>query len=137
MPILILVGAVAAVPIGFALRSFSGRLGWGLMIGGVILAIVAPSFFFESVFVNDKGFDIHSGIFGMTANQKVEFGNLKSISVGTEMTTGRGAREIEVLHFDMRSGPSGKLSLNNDVKIEGAKEILPRAMRAGVPVIPR
>ena len=137
VPIVILGGAVAAVPIGFLLRNLSSRLGWGLMIGGVICAVIAPSFFFESVFVSDKGFDVHSGIFGMTANQKVEFGSLKSITVGTEMTTGRGARRIEVLYFDAQSGPPSKLSLNNDVKIEARKEILPRAVKAGVPVMTR
>ena len=107
-----------------------------LIIGGPLVAVVlAPNLLLERTHVDDKGLEVHSGFMGTTAQQKISFDDVKSIRVGTEETGGRHSREIEVLHFDMNSGPAVKLPLNNDVKIEAGQEIVRRAHSRGITLV--
>ena len=51
------------------------------MIVGPLAAIAfAPSLLLERVVVNDQGFEVHSGIWGMTASQELKFDSIKSIT---------------------------------------------------------
>ncbi len=136
LPIGILVAGILFVPMGWVAKEHSARFGWGLIIAGPILALVfGPSMLLERVLVRDNGFDVHSGIWGMTAKQTVDFDSVKSCRIVEEDTGGRRSRRIEVLLFDRDSGPAARLPLNNDVKIEARKEILLRASQLGIPVM--
>jgi hypothetical protein len=135
LPIGILLGCLVFVPIGWFVRTQSDRIGWGLLIVGVLGLLIAPMLFFERTHVNDQGVDVHSGIYGMTANLNVNFDSVNSIRVAQEETGGRRSRQIEVLYFDMKGGESARFPLNNDVKIEAGKEIVARAAKRGIPVV--
>ncbi len=136
LPLGVLVAGVAFVPIGIALRKHSARFGWALMILGPIAAVgFAPSLLMEGVVVDDRGFDVRSGLWGMSANQTVEFEAVASLRIAQEETGGRHSRTIDVLYFQLKSGGSARLPLNNDVKIEAAKEIVARAQQTGIPLI--
>jgi hypothetical protein len=72
LPLCTLLGGSGAVPLGLALRRFKARplerLGWVLLLGGPVAAIgFAPGLFLERVSISDKGFDVRSGIWGLTA----------------------------------------------------------------------
>jgi len=136
LPISILVAGVVFVPIGLAVRQIKAALGWILMIAGPIVALAfAPSLVLERVVVNDQGFAVHSGIWGMTANLEVAFDSVKSCRIAQEQTTGkRSSRLIDVLFFHRGAAPPARFPLNNDVKIEAGKEIVARLSRQRIPV---
>lgn len=135
LPFGILVAGVAFVPIGLRLQDVSERWAWALVIAGPIAALgFAPSLFLERTVVSEKGFSVHSGIWGMTANEDVDFASIASIRVAQEDTGGRHSREIEVLYFEKKTGGTVRLPLNNDVKIEAGKEIVVRAALLGLPL---
>jgi hypothetical protein len=135
LPVTIFLAGLAVIPVGAVLRRHTARLGWGLLIGGPVAAIVfAPMLAFESVTVNDRGFAVRSGFFGRTAAQDVSFIGMRQIQIMEEMTTGRGARMIDVLVCQPESGEAIRLPLNNDVKIEGGAAIIVRARVKGIPV---
>lgn len=135
-PIAILVAGILVIPIGIVVRRISTRIGWLLIVAGPIAALAfAPSLLLERAFVDDQGFEVHSGIWGMTATEKVAFNAVKSFRITQEETGGRRSRLIEVLYFEMKSGPAVRFPLNNDVKIEAGKEIVTRASRLGIPAM--
>ncbi len=130
LPCVTVLGGFICIPIGFFWRKSDKRLGWGLMIIMPLAAILlAPTFFSERVWVDDNGFESHSGIFGMTAGAAVKFDSVKAIRLVEEDTGGRRSRRIDVLYFDMKAGEAVRFPLNNDVKIEASKEILARAKK--------
>lgn len=136
LPIGIFIGGVLCVPIGLVLRSSSARFGWGLTILGPLAALIfAPSLMMERTTVDEQGFHVRSGFFGATATQDVAFDSVASMRV-TQETTGsrRSRRQIEVLYFSMKSGPEVRLPLNNDVKIEAAKDIVTRLRQRAIPM---
>jgi hypothetical protein len=136
LPIGVFLGGLVAVPGGFGLKGWSERLGWGLIILGPLAALVlAPSLFFERVFVDKKGFEVHSGIWGMTSTEKVVFDSVQSIRLTQEMSgSRRSRREIEVLYFDLKTGSATRFPLNNDIKIEAAKQIVETVAGLGIPL---
>jgi hypothetical protein len=118
-----------------ALWKKSGRLALALVVVGPGAALaLAPSLFFESVYVDGRGCKVASGIWGMTANLDIEFDQMKSIRIAHEETGGRHSRLIEVLYFEMRSGQVARFPLNNELKTEAGKEIVARAARRGITV---
>jgi hypothetical protein len=136
VPIAILAAGIVCIPIGIAMRKNQALIAWGLMILGPIAALLfGPSMLLERINVTDRGFDVHSGILGMTANQDIAFDGVAMIRIGQEETGGSNSRLIDVLYFDMKNGGSGRFPLNNDVKIEAGKEIVARAMMRGIAVV--
>ncbi|HEX4149549.1 MAG TPA: hypothetical protein VHY20_11195 [Pirellulales bacterium] len=136
LPASIFAVGLICIPLGFFARKSSARRGWGLMIAGPVAAMaIAPSIAFESVFVDDRGFSAHSGIWGMTANLDLAFDGVRTVRIDREETGGRRSRQIEVLYFDKQRGQPEKFPLNNDIKIEAGKEIITRVQQRGIPVI--
>jgi hypothetical protein len=136
LPALIVLGGLACVPLGLAVRMRSGRFGWALLIMGPLIGLaIGPSLFLERVHVDARGFEVRSGIWGMTSNANVAFDALRSCRIAQEETGGRRSRQIEVLYFDVNTGPTVRLALNNDVKIEAAKEIVFHVAARGVPMV--
>jgi hypothetical protein len=137
VPAITLLIGFACIPIGLLFIRSDRRLAWGSMIIGPLAAIVmAPTFGLERVWVDDQGFTSNSGIFGMTSVSSVKFDTVNSMRITQEETGGRRSRLIEVLYFDTKGGESIRFPLNNDVKIESAKEIIVRAQKRGV-TLPR
>lgn len=130
LPVVTILGGLICVPIGFFWRKSDKRLGWGLMtIVPLAACLMAPNFFFKRVWVDDQGFEYHSGVF-VTTTESVKFDSVKAIRVAEEETGGRRSRQIEVLYFDMKAGGEAvRFPLDNDIKIEAAKEILARAKK--------
>lgn len=136
LPLGIALAGLAAIPIGFLWRRKSARLGWVLMTFGPAGAIMfAPSLFLERTVVDATSVTVRSGIWGRTAGLDVDLQALQSIRIETEMTGGKGNRRIEVLVFVGKNFTSFRLPLNNDVKIEGAKEIVARAKQLRIPLL--
>ena len=136
VPVVILLAGFACVPFGLMFLRSSARLGWGLMIVCPLAALMfAPSMFFEQVSVTDSGYKVRSGIWGMTANQEVNFGDASNLRIVEEMSTGRRRRAYNVFYFDMKTGGEpARLPLNNDVKVAAGPYIMRRAKAAGVNV---
>ncbi|MCY2992166.1 MAG: hypothetical protein NTY19_30435, partial [Planctomycetota bacterium] len=85
-----------------------------MIIGGAGAALaVAPSLFLERVVVHDRGVDIRGGIWGMTANQQVDFDAVTSLRVAQEKTGGRAAQWVEVLYFERKAAPVVRVTLCN------------------------
>ena len=136
LPLGLFMAGLVFIPIGLALTKQSARFGWGLMIAGPIAALAfAPSLFLEQVTVTDKVIDVRSGIWGMTANQTIDFDSVKTLRIAQEATGGRNSRLIEVLYFDMKNGSNAKFALNNDVKIEAGKHIVRTMLTRDIPVV--
>jgi hypothetical protein len=113
----ILLSGLAAIPAGWFLREKSNRLGWGLIIAGPIAVIfIAPSLFQERATVDDSGFTLRSGIWGMTVYD-VKFAELQQIRITSEETRGRRGAKRTSYYFlcDHRVGPTVKVPLNNEV----------------------
>ncbi len=135
LPGSLFLGSIGVVPIGLSLRQTQARWGYALLIGSPIVALVlGPSLLLEQVLVRDSGFEVHSGFWGMTANEQVKFESVVSCRLAQEKTTGKRPRMIEVLYFDLKDGAPVRLPLNNDVKIEAAKEIVVRIAKLGIPM---
>jgi hypothetical protein len=131
-----LAAGLLAAPLGLVVRSFSTRLSWGLFVlSPVAVLMIAPSAYNEGVTIHADGFEVHSGIWGLTASQAVKFDNVTAVRLTEESTGGRRSRQIEVLYFDLKEGGSARLPLNNDVKIEAAKEILPLVDERQIPLV--
>ncbi|HEY1784917.1 MAG TPA: hypothetical protein VGG30_05180, partial [Pirellulales bacterium] len=98
LPVCVLLGGIVAAPAGWYLREYSGRLGWALLIGGPIAAIFfAPSLFRDRAIIDDAGFSLRTGIWGLTAVHEVKFDDIKVVRVTAEEVTGRrGRKETKV-----------------------------------------
>src|SRR5687767_698684 len=74
LPLGILLAGMLCVPIGLAVRKRWRQIGWGLMIGGPIVAVLfATLLFTERVLVHERGFEFNTSIFGVTARSRVAF----------------------------------------------------------------
>jgi hypothetical protein len=138
IPVGIFVAGLACVPIALAVKKQSGRFSWRWGLIGPIAALAfAPSMYLEHVFVHDGGFEMRSGIWGMTAKEDVAFDAVRSCRLTHEETGGRRSRTIEVLYFDLENGTQVRVPMNNDVKIESGKEIVTRVAKRGIPITTR
>ncbi|MFO0819360.1 MAG: hypothetical protein U1A77_15545 [Pirellulales bacterium] len=71
-----LAAGILAAPLGLVVRSFSSRLSWGLFVlGPVAILMIAPTAYREGVTIHADGFEVYSGIWGLTASQAVKFDN--------------------------------------------------------------
>ena len=135
LPVGIFVAGAISWRIGLIVRKYFARYGWIMIIGGAGAALVfAPSLLLECVVVDDRGVDSRGGIWGLTANQRVDFDEVTSLRVAQENTNGRVIKWVEVLYFTRKAGPVVRVSLCNDVMIEAGKEIVARAARIGIPL---
>ena len=127
---------IVVVPCGWFVRNHPSRTGLTLMILGTLVAFgLAPTLCLERVLVHEQGFEVCSGIWGMTASEKAAFDTLTSSRRAEERTTGRVSRTINVLYFNLKSGSAIRLPLDNDVKIKGAEAIVAQAAHAGIQVV--
>ena len=138
LPVSILLGGVVAVPAGWFLRKTSSRMGWGLLIGGPIAAIVfAPSFFRDRAVVDDTTFSLRAGIWGFTAAQEVPFRDLQGIRIVFEEVRGRrGSRRTKYYMLCERSdGTTAKVPLSNKIVQAALPYFLSKVADLGIPVV--
>jgi hypothetical protein len=132
---LVFLGGVIATPAGWMLRETTSRLGWGLLILGPIAALgFAPSLLLDRVVVRPDGFSRHSGIWGMTSVQEIQFGDVKQVRAAIEEERGRRGRRIEklYLYFDMKDASSVKMPVGNNVAEAAAPHIVENASALGI-----
>jgi hypothetical protein len=135
LPAGVLAGCIVAIPLGLVISRWSSRIGLGLVVAGPLAAIFfVPSLFFEQLKVNDEGFEVRSGIWGLTASQSVRFDGTRQLRIIQKRSSGPRPRDIDVLIFD-QAGGEARLSLNNDVKIEAGPIILERATSRGIRIV--
>ena len=132
VPGAVLLGGAAVVALGLLLRRRAQGAVWILFVGGPALAIFfAPSLYREEVRLTETGFNVRSGIWGMTARQGVDFGDVHRIRVVREFIS---RRYTGVLICERRFGDA-RLVLNNDVKTAAAQAILSYASARGIRVL--
>lgn len=138
IPLSIFFGGVVAAPAGWVLRSWSGRVGWGLLVGGPLAALFfAPSMFLERVIVTENGFSSRGGIWGATVSHDVEFKEIRSVRLTSEQSTGRRGRKKTNYYMicEKSDGTSAKVALGNDVAEAAAVRILMILSERGIPIV--
>lgn len=137
LPLVALLGGFALIPVGWMLRSVWARLGWGLLLLGPIAALgFAPSLFMEKSVVRPDGFEVHTGIWGLTAGDSANFADISRIRITAETSrTRRGGKSTTYyLNCDRKSGGSGKFPMGSDVTKAAAVAILEAAREHGIPI---
>lgn len=136
VPLVTVLGGLLAIPVGLVLRGRVARLGWGLLIAGPLLTLVfAPSLFRERVSVGQEGFEVRSGIWGLTATHAIAFADVQEIRITSETTRSRsGRRTSYYLNCDLKNGGSSKVSINNAVTEAAADTILRQASAHRIPI---
>ena len=138
VPVSVLLAGIAAAPAGLAVRMRSARLGWVLLIGGPLAAVMfAPSLYRDQVTVSDEGFHVRTGIWGLTAVHDVRFAEVSSLSITAEETVGRRGRKKTTHYFvcDLKQGGQVKVPINNGVTEAAAKSILEHAAGHEIPIL--
>ena len=131
-----LFGGLAATAAGWFTRDWSERLGWALIIGGVVLVIgVTPTIFFENTTIRPDGFFVRSGIWGLSTYD-VKYAETSNISVTMEETRGRRGRKNTNFYLvcSQKAGETKKVPLNGACE-EGTELILVGAAASGVSVV--
>jgi hypothetical protein len=137
VPLSVLLAGIVAAPAGWVLRNSSERLGWALLILAPIAAIFfAPSLFRDRAMVDDSGFSVRTGIWGLTAVHEVKFDDLKQVRLISEEVTGRrGAKHTNFyLLCERKDGTSAKVPLNNTVSEAAAPHFVQRLADHGIPI---
>jgi hypothetical protein len=137
VPGLLLLGGLVAIPIGLSLRRQAKRGGWILVIIGPIAALLgAPSLFLDRVDVRPDGFSRHSGFWGMTAVQEVNFADVNSMRLVEREERGRRGRKVmrTYLISDLKSGPPVELPASNEVSRAAMPEIVKNAAAHGISI---
>lgn len=137
VPLSALVVGIVAAPAGWFLRKTSQRFGWGLLIIGPLAAIfLAPSLFRDRAVVDDSGFSLRTGIWGLTAVHEVRFEELQRVRIISEEVTGRrGSKRTEYfLLCERKDGTTAKVPVNNKVAQAAAPHFLKRVSDHGIPI---
>jgi hypothetical protein len=136
VPLTALFAGVLAVPIGYALRENTPRLGWGLVLFAPMIALFfVPSLFRDRVVVSDRGFHVRTGIWGLTAVHSIDFSNIKQIQITSRLAVRRrGLRTDYYLNCEKKSGGWTDVGMNNSVTRASLEAILEAADANGIPV---
>jgi hypothetical protein len=132
---LVIVGGLAAAPLGFAIRRKIPRLGWVLMIAGpILLVMVGPGMFLDKATVDKDHFEAQYGMWFAPSHVNVKFDDLQSIHFSAE-TKGFGRRRRTERNMDMtfKSGQSQRVSMG-DLLRHVWRRIAERAQEKGVAV---
>lgn len=130
------VGGIVATIGGWYLRTVSERLGWALMIGGVLAFIGGtPTLFFEKTTVSDEGFFVRTGVWGMSSYD-VKYADTMNMNLTKEITTGR--RGSKNTHFYLvcspKSGEAQKVPINGTFE-EALEFVVIGAKARNIPII--
>ncbi|WP_428307356.1 hypothetical protein [Lacipirellula sp.] len=136
VPIVTFLGGIAACVGGWFVKSHSERFGWAMIILGPIAAIgFAPSLYLDRAAVDDSGFSLRAGIWGMTAVHDVKYDSLRQIHLTKEESYGRRGKKVSYyMVCDRTSGEPAKISLGNQCAEAAAPLFLDAAQARGIPI---
>lgn len=138
VPFSVLFSGLVAAPAGWFLRKTSARLGWGLLIAGLVATLFfTPSLFRDRAVVADTAFSLRTGIWGLTAVHDVKYDDLKRIRIISEEVSGRrgSSRTNYYLLCERSDGTTEKIPVSNNVAQAAAPYFLKKASARGIPVV--
>ncbi len=133
-PLLVLLG-LACLPAGYQLAREGKRLAAGLLIviGPGLTVVLAPGAFLNHVTVTPDHFEVRYGFWWARERHFVRFADLEDVRVVTHQQQGtRGKHVISNLHYTLRTGRTGIIPLNGDLRWEAAPLIVKTAREHGV-----
>ncbi len=137
VPFSVLLLGVVAGPAGWFVREKSKRFGWILLILSPVAAVVfAPSLYRDRAVVDDAGFSLRTGFWGLTAVHAIEFADLQRVRIISEAARGRRGfgRKNYFLLCERTDGSAAKIPVNNDVSEAAAPHFLKRVSDLGIPI---
>ncbi|HVP10395.1 MAG TPA: hypothetical protein VMV94_04310 [Phycisphaerae bacterium] len=137
VPLVLLLGCLVAIPAGWFLRDTSQRIGWGLMILGVLFLITGvPSIWRDRVTIDAQKFTVRTGFWGVTSVHAVDFDDVQLMRlIVEEKTDSRGrSRTNEYLACQKKSGGIAKVPMSNEMCQTALPYILKAAEQRGISV---
>jgi len=142
VPLLVVIGGLAAVPVGILLFTQPPRVRnqrfWGvcLALGGPLAVIVgAPSFYLDRVVVNQEGFYSRHGFWWDPTVHQIRYDDLTRVTVAVEERAGRRGGKTYAYFFDcsFKSGKQERMPLGDLVR-QALPEITEQFRKHAVPV---
>lgn len=129
---LVIVGGILMIPVGWFLKRWTERWGWGLMImAPILLIIVAPAMFSDRVFIDRDHFEARYGFWFSPSTHSIRFADLREIRyVGVPGSRGRTNYQI---HCITKNGGTEVVSAGDLVR-NAVPDILNQAAQSGVAV---
>jgi hypothetical protein len=137
VPLLTLLGGVAATVIGWFLRGRFARIAWPMILVGPFLAIgLAPALFRDRAAVDDSGMSVRVGIWAFSAPLEVKYDDLAQVRLIKEESTGRRGRKNTsyCMLCEKTSGEPAKVPLGNQVAEAAAPVFLEAVQQRGIPI---
>jgi hypothetical protein len=138
VPILMILGGLVLVPLGWVVRPKNSRFGWALLILGPVLALgFGPTFFTDKVTINDSSLHVRTGFWAAPTDVAVKFDDVRSLRLTSETRrTRRGGRTTNhYFNFDMKSGPSQKVQFDTKLMSAARDRVLAELEKRDVPVV--
>lgn len=138
VPLLLLIGGLAAVPIGILLVRKRQRF-WGitlLLVGPLVGLALAPGMFQDRVTVNQEGFYSRHGFWWDPTIHEIKYDHLAAVRITIEERTGRRGRKSYSYYFDcsFKSGQQERVPLGDLMK-EALPDITEQFRQHGVQVV--
>jgi hypothetical protein len=130
--LLVILGGLVAVPLGLAIRNWSGRWGFALIVmGPVLLIFFAPVMYLDRVVVDSTHFEVRYGFWFAPTKHNIRFDDVREMRYVA--TRGRKNRIQYELVCAMKGGDTRTVSAG-DLVINAVPEILRRAEEKQIPV---
>lgn len=138
VPGLILLGGIAAIPVGFLLTKVAAfgeyaSCGWGLALAAPLGALVlTPLTYFERTTADKESFSIA----GIWENHHVPYANLRQVTYATEVVRGRRGRTSTKHYFycDCKDGSNLRIPLNAVTTQAALPAIVDRLEELKIPI---
>lgn len=138
VPLSVFLGGIVATGVGWFGRKSSSRFGWGLFAVGIIGTLVfAPSTLRDRAVVDDDGFSLRTGIWGLTAVHDVKFQDLKMVRITSEEVRGRrgSKRTNYYMMCERKDGTTAKVPINAKVAQAALPYFVEKASQRGIPIV--
>ena len=137
VPLLTLVGGIAATVVGWLLRARFARYAWPMILVGPFIAIgLAPALFLDRAAVDDSGISVRVGLWAFSPPLEVKYDDLTQVRLIKEESRGRRGRK-NVNYFmlcEKKSGEPAKVPLANKVAEAAAPLFLEGVNQRGIPI---
>jgi hypothetical protein len=133
--LLLLVGSLAAIIGGWAMRIATARFGYGMVFTGAIgLLFIAPGMFLDRVTLSNEGFTLRTGFWMYPTRHDVKFSEVSAIAVTSKVKRGkRGKRTDYNLECTKSEGGMVSVPVGTLMK-EVYEDILDKASDRGIAV---
>ena len=129
---------MVAIPLGLSLRRISGRLGWmALVMGPLAVVLFAPSLLRDRVSLGENGFQVRTGLWGLTSVHEVDFARVQRVRIVSEEKPGyHGIPHTNCyLLCEQKDGTSDKVPITNTVCKAAAPRIFQALKDRRIPII--